>query len=694
MLRSAEKRSTASVLRAEQRGGKDDILAPPGGRRADGEAAAVTSGLTAAPTKSFLSNKTFVDMRLAPPVVAALKSVGISRVSAIQELALPTILSGRTALVGAETGSGKTLLYTLPIAQLAFRISNAAAKAAVNPTPAEAVGGDAASQPGAVALMLLPNQELVLQSAAVLRMITQGLPCRIIPLSSGIPAELPPAAGPAPGWLTVYAATPAAFVNFADKARRAAAAPAAPAVGAPQAAAFVESTAAPLDGSAAASGSEPAPALPTSKAAARRARSAAAAAAAAVAHDVVPGLSPAVIVALDEADLLASPTHRSSVERALIAVGAARLLDDSDAPAKAAGSSTAATASTASTSKAKASSTSRPGAGSASADESLERAAGAGAASASGPGGRRLVLLPTTQVIATAATLLEPLRTSGASLQDGFGAWLHRHMRDAAIIRSPGLHRPTSLVRVRHVFVRDADIVEGLQLHDRDVDADERKLGPGQRAGASADASDSSTAAAAGGAEGVTSGSGSAETDWEEVLAARRASALLRAVRLTVPERLAATADSKTAAFPPASDATLADGSAAEPLLEEADAAMNATAPTAANNVKPQQRGKPQAAAETDGGAAERDSDRGQVLVFVNDALTADEVAGALQALGAYRLPRAALSFCIALLRSYALVRLRCFLGSYGIASADLYPSDSCSHPRSSAHCTRLQHLT
>lgn len=648
---NSEKRSSASILRAELRGGKDDVFNTEPGvarRRTDGDTLAASGSFAAAPSTSFLSTKGFSDMRLGSPVVAALRSVGIIRVSSIQELALPTILSGRSTLVGAETGSGKTLLYVLPIAQLAFRLSHgAAAQGAAKPA---AVGGDsssaAAQQPGTVALMLLPNQELVLQSAAVLRMVTAGLPCKVVLLSSGIPADLPPPTGPVPGQLTVYAATPAAFVNFADRARRAAtAASDAPADAAAAAAAAVvapPADAAAVVGSAAAEGTSitaavddaaAAPeAAPLSKAAMRRARSAAAAAAAATTDAAVPGLSPAAIVALDEADLLASPTHRAAVERALMAVGAAQLLpeegegaagkatavllggkaagkgsctDDSAAAAKGRGKSSAATPTTATA-------------------EALKD---------SGPGGRRLVLLPTTQVIATAATLLEPLRASNASLQDGFGAWLHRHMRDAAIIRSPGLHRPTSLVRVRHVYVRDDDIVAGLRLHEDD-DSDGDGAGKDSHAGAGKDshagaASDGAAArpgpagsskadgatADAAGADGDDDAADAAAVDWEEVLAARRAGALLRAVRLTVPER---------------------------PLLETASGGAGADSATAAARdgaapASPKRKPQQQAQQKSTSSKAPPpvDPDRGQALVFVNDAVTADEVAGALQALGA-----------------------------------------------------------
>lgn len=58
---------------------------------------------------------TFIELQLAPELIAALEKQQISRPTPIQSAALPVLLAGRDAYLHAETGTGKTLAYLLPI---------------------------------------------------------------------------------------------------------------------------------------------------------------------------------------------------------------------------------------------------------------------------------------------------------------------------------------------------------------------------------------------------------------------------------------------------------------------------------------------------------------------------------------------------------------------------------------------------
>lgn len=58
---------------------------------------------------------TFTELQLAPELIAALEQQQISRPTPIQSAALPVLLAGRDAYLHAETGTGKTLAYLLPI---------------------------------------------------------------------------------------------------------------------------------------------------------------------------------------------------------------------------------------------------------------------------------------------------------------------------------------------------------------------------------------------------------------------------------------------------------------------------------------------------------------------------------------------------------------------------------------------------
>jgi len=59
--------------------------------------------------------KTFKDMKFPKPMLDALRKKGIEKPSPIQIQGLPTVLSGRDLIGIAYTGSGKTLVYVLPL---------------------------------------------------------------------------------------------------------------------------------------------------------------------------------------------------------------------------------------------------------------------------------------------------------------------------------------------------------------------------------------------------------------------------------------------------------------------------------------------------------------------------------------------------------------------------------------------------
>jgi len=88
---------------------------------------------------------------------AAARGTGLHTISAIQQRAIPQLLSGSDAVVCAPTGSGKTLAYALPLLQHLLTV----------PPP---------EQRQVRALVLLPTRELVQQVAQVVRSVTQQLP--------------------------------------------------------------------------------------------------------------------------------------------------------------------------------------------------------------------------------------------------------------------------------------------------------------------------------------------------------------------------------------------------------------------------------------------------------------------------------------------------------------------------------------
>ncbi len=64
---------------------------------------------------------TFADLGLEPDLLSALADVGYESPSPIQEQAIPSLLEGLDVIGQAQTGSGKTAAFGLPMLQYADR---------------------------------------------------------------------------------------------------------------------------------------------------------------------------------------------------------------------------------------------------------------------------------------------------------------------------------------------------------------------------------------------------------------------------------------------------------------------------------------------------------------------------------------------------------------------------------------------
>ena len=60
---------------------------------------------------------TFADLGLAPELLRALNDMGYTKPTPIQAQAIPLVISGKDIMGGAQTGTGKTAAFTLPILQ-------------------------------------------------------------------------------------------------------------------------------------------------------------------------------------------------------------------------------------------------------------------------------------------------------------------------------------------------------------------------------------------------------------------------------------------------------------------------------------------------------------------------------------------------------------------------------------------------
>src|SRR5438067_360229 len=89
---------------------------------------------------------TFADLGLSPTTLQALRDVGYSSPSPIQEQAIPALLQGRDVIGQAQTGTGKTAAFGLPIIDYID-----------------------SSEPSVQALVLTPTRELCIQVTQALR---------------------------------------------------------------------------------------------------------------------------------------------------------------------------------------------------------------------------------------------------------------------------------------------------------------------------------------------------------------------------------------------------------------------------------------------------------------------------------------------------------------------------------------------
>lgn len=104
--------------------------------------------------------KNFKDMRFPEPILKKLKTKGITRPTPIQVQGLPVILSGRDMIGIAFTGSGKTLVFALPLIMLALQ---------------EEVRMPLAGGEGPFGLVVCPSRELARQTFDVVEEFTAVL---------------------------------------------------------------------------------------------------------------------------------------------------------------------------------------------------------------------------------------------------------------------------------------------------------------------------------------------------------------------------------------------------------------------------------------------------------------------------------------------------------------------------------------
>lgn len=120
---------------------------------------------------SSIETTTFADFGLHSNILQAIAATGYTTPTPIQAQAIPVVMEGRDVMGAAQTGTGKTAAFTLPILHRLMAFANASASPARHPVRA---------------LILTPTRELADQVAESVAKYCQGTPLRSAVVFGGV----------------------------------------------------------------------------------------------------------------------------------------------------------------------------------------------------------------------------------------------------------------------------------------------------------------------------------------------------------------------------------------------------------------------------------------------------------------------------------------------------------------------------
>ena len=113
----------------------------------------------------------FDSLGLAPELLRAVREQGYETPTPVQAQAIPIVLQGRDLMAGAQTGTGKTAAFTLPLLQRLAPHANTSASPARHPIRA---------------LILTPTRELAMQVEESVRTYGKHIPLRSTTIFGGV----------------------------------------------------------------------------------------------------------------------------------------------------------------------------------------------------------------------------------------------------------------------------------------------------------------------------------------------------------------------------------------------------------------------------------------------------------------------------------------------------------------------------
>ncbi len=116
----------------------------------------------------------FSDLGLAPELLQSIEEQGYTEPTPVQRKAIPPILLGRDVMAAAQTGTGKTASFTLPMLQRLKGFASTSVSPARHPVRA---------------LILAPTRELAAQVEASVKTYGKHLALRVASVYGGVPIE-------------------------------------------------------------------------------------------------------------------------------------------------------------------------------------------------------------------------------------------------------------------------------------------------------------------------------------------------------------------------------------------------------------------------------------------------------------------------------------------------------------------------
>jgi ATP-dependent RNA helicase RhlE len=154
----------------------------------------------APPDTPAMPPSSFADLGLAPELLKAIVDSGYTTPTPIQAKAIPLVLAGRDIMGGAQTGTGKTAAFALPILQRLLPFASASPSPARHPVRA---------------LILAPTRELALQVFESIKSYGKYTPLRSMCAFGGV--DIKPQTAELKSGVEILVATPGRLLDHVEQ---------------------------------------------------------------------------------------------------------------------------------------------------------------------------------------------------------------------------------------------------------------------------------------------------------------------------------------------------------------------------------------------------------------------------------------------------------------------------------------------